>query len=115
MSGQCDQCGEHCLDCKYGIQNLGCDPPGTKIKKGTYKPTVFMPIPNISDDSKEILNKTFRQHIENAIAGLDGNMMCHYYDDKYNSKEFNAGCVYAFALAKGALEACLRLEDMKNE
>lgn len=83
MSGECDQCGDHCLDC------IG--------------------------DIDEILNRTLREHVENAIIGLDGNMMCHYNDTKINSIEFNRGCVYAFSLCRGALEACLRLEDRKNE
>ena len=83
MSGECQECGEHCLDCKCDI--------------------------------KEFFNKTLRDHVNDCIRGLDGNMMCHYHDDKYNSKEFNAGCVYAFTLCKGALEACLRLEDRKND
>lgn len=32
MSGECQICHEHCLDCKCGVQTLGCDPPGTNIK-----------------------------------------------------------------------------------
>jgi hypothetical protein len=63
----------------------------------------------------EILNKTLREHIENAITDIDNKMMSHYNDTKENSLEFNRGCVYAFALCKGSLEACLRLEDRKNE
>jgi hypothetical protein len=85
MSGECEKCGEHCLDCKCAIS--------------------------------EILNKTLREHIEECIKGLDHNMMFHYKaNDEADSKEwhYNHGCVYAFSLAKGALEACLRLEDRKN-
>ena len=83
MSGECDECGWHCLDCRCEL--------------------------------KQFFNKTLRDHIDGCIRGLDGNMMCHYYNEKYNTKEFNAGCVYAFALAIGALEACLRLDKRRNE
>ena len=35
MSGECDKCGEHALECKCGI---GCDPPGSKIKCELFRP-----------------------------------------------------------------------------
>lgn len=41
MSGECYKCGEHCLDCKCGI---GCDAPGSKIKKYSLKPVESIPI-----------------------------------------------------------------------
>jgi len=43
MSGDCESCGEHCLDCKCGFR---CDPPGTKFELGRFKLPEFLPIPD---------------------------------------------------------------------
>lgn len=42
MSGECDKCDEHCLECKCGI---GCEAAGSKIKKYSLKPVESIPIP----------------------------------------------------------------------
>lgn len=44
MSGECQKCNEHCLDCKCGVQNLGCDPKGTKLESYGKLPS-FIAIP----------------------------------------------------------------------
>ena len=41
MSGECDKCSEHALECKCGI---GCDPTGSKIKKYSLKPVKAIPV-----------------------------------------------------------------------
>ena len=35
MSGECEDCGEHSTECKWGI---GCDSPGSQIKEYSLKP-----------------------------------------------------------------------------
>lgn len=47
MSGECQICHEHCLDCKCGLQNIGCYPPGAMIDITSYKPVEFISIPDM--------------------------------------------------------------------
>ncbi len=54
MSGECGKCSEHCLDCKCGI---GCDPPGSKIKRGLSRPIESLPIPESLSRRHENDNK----------------------------------------------------------
>jgi hypothetical protein len=42
MSAECEKCGEHALECNCGI---GCNTPGSKIKKYSLKPVESISIP----------------------------------------------------------------------
>lgn len=53
MSGECQICHEHCLDCQCGKQRLGCHPPGPlHDMRITLHPPEMIPIP----EYKEVVN-----------------------------------------------------------
>lgn len=58
MSGNCQICHEHCLDCKCGVQMLGCHPPGTIIEGFAPRPT-FIPIPDHVNHPNHYQGRTF--------------------------------------------------------
>lgn len=60
MSGECNLCNEQCLDCKCGVQMLGCDPPRTTFdwEIAAFNPN-FMPIPDTVNHPSHYQGKTF--------------------------------------------------------
>lgn len=72
MSGECQICHDHCLDCKCGIQNLGCDPPGTMIDCVPCPPPQGMEIKITGD-------KGYATHLNK-----DGTIQLRSVSDKVN-------------------------------
>jgi hypothetical protein len=92
MSGECDKCGEHCLNCKCGLQNILALLPNEKIE--------------------------LRELIKNVVSGLDSVAMQIYDKDcEEGSKEwhYNQGCAFSFSMCSNMFKTCLSLEDMKND
>ena len=83
MSGECQKCGEHCLDCKCGINFTGAN------------------LHEMIEGVVSGLDSSMRQ-IYNTDCEA-GSKEWHY----------NHGCVFAFSLCIGILETCLKLEDRK--
>lgn len=63
MSGECNKCGEHALECKCGI---GCDAPRSAIKKYSLTSVETISIPEICE-----CGRLYKDRISHL-----GKMMC---------------------------------------
>ncbi len=71
------------------------------------------------DDLLEMLNKSALEQIKGSIFGIEGNILCHKdLKRKENSvakASYHSGFIDGLSMAKGMLEAILRLQDAKDE
>ena len=77
MSGECDNCSEHCLECNC---YLSCTPPETKISVTNKRPELYS-IPNYDYKcpiiierkwiSKEEAKETFPDSIKTMMIEID--------------------------------------------
>jgi len=105
MSGECQKCQEHCLDCKCGIQYLGCDPKDTKI--GLHKCSLtfpkFIPIPEYSPSFEEIskqmrinadiLIQEITAHVDSQILRIKCEMEKYEYCQKCKNEWVSCVCM----------------------
>lgn len=98
MSNECDECGEHALECvcgwceidKSANRNLGCDPPGTEIKHTYINPMESIPIKNYDwiDVTKEFPTWLAASLIKRNLEETQLMLVFQSFEDNGMKEEF---------------------------
>ncbi len=79
MSGECDKCGEHCLDCC-------CDRKSFQPLPGNQNPQFLEDGKRIYLEMRQKYPKNNNIHLDNILNGLCASLLCLMHD-KVNNKD----------------------------